>query len=376
MTQTVPAAAPPTPAPTPTRGRPGRPGPAAPRRTRAAHVAFVVALLAGVVVASLVAAGSGQSPIPLPEVAGSVLHRLGLDLGPLPTAPRGDATLWTVRFPRVAMALVVGAALGAAGALMQGVFGNPLAEPSVVGVSAGAAVAAAASITFAWTFAGEWTIALCAFAGGLVTTLAVYALSRADGRTEVVTLVLTGIAVNAVAGAGLAFLLFVADTQAREQIVFWQLGSLNGTRWPYVGVVAPFAVVGCLAALACARRLDLLALGERPARHLGVDVERLRIGLVVVVALLTAAAVSFCGIVAFVGLVVPHVVRMVTGPAHRVVLPASMLAGALVLVVADTVARTFVAGADLPIGMLTSLVGGPFFFWLLRRTRRSAGGWG
>jgi iron complex transport system permease protein len=336
---------------------------------------LLAALGVAVLAAALAAAGSGQLQVPFDEVLGSVLHRLGLDLGPMPTHPRGDETLWSVRFPRVAMAAVVGAALAVAGALMQGVFGNPLAEPSVVGVSAGAAVAAAASIVFAWTFAGSWTIALCAFAGGLVTTLAVYALARADGRTEVVTLVLTGIAVNAVAGAGLAFLLFVGDTQAREQIVFWQLGSLNGSRWQQVAVVAPLAAAGIVAALASARRLDLLALGERPARHLGVDVERLRIGLIVVVALLTAAAVSFCGIVAFVGLVVPHVVRMVAGPGHRVLLPASMLAGALVLVVADTVARTFVANADLPLGMLTSLVGGPFFFWLLRRTRRTAGGW-
>ncbi|MEO9325893.1 iron ABC transporter permease [Nocardioides sp. C4-1] len=346
------------------------------RRRRPARNAVLLAVLGvGLVLAALAAAGSGQSPIPFTEVLGSVLHRAGIDLLPLPAGARDDTTLWTVRFPRVAMALVVGAALGAAGALMQGVFGNPLAEPSVVGVSAGAAVAAAASITFSWTFAGEWTIAVCAFAGGLATTLAVYAMARADGRTEVVTLVLTGIAVNAVAGAGLAFLLFVADQQAREQIVFWQLGSLNGSRWQYVAVVLPFAVVGCLVAMVCARRLDLLALGERQARHLGVDVERLRIVLIVVTALLTAAAVSFCGIVAFVGLVVPHVVRMVTGPGHRVVLPASMMAGALVLVVADTTARSFVRGADLPIGMLTSLVGGPFFFWLIRRTRRSSGGW-
>jgi iron complex transport system permease protein len=333
-------------------------------------------LAVGLVVASLAAAGSGQVAIPFDEVVGSVLHRLGLDLGPLPTHPRGDDTLWAVRFPRVAMAVVVGAALAVAGALMQGVFGNPLAEPSVVGVSAGAAVAAAASIVFSLTFAGSWTIAVCAFGGGLVTTLAVYALSRADGRTEVVTLVLTGIAVNAVAGGALAFLMFAGDTQAREQIVFWQLGSLNGSRWEQVWVVAPLALGGAVAALAAARRLDLLALGERPARHLGVDVERLRVALIVVVALLTAAAVSFCGIVAFVGLVVPHLVRMVTGPGHRLLLWGSMLAGALVLVVADTVARSFVAGADLPLGMLTSLVGGPFFFWLLRRTRRSAGGWG
>jgi iron complex transport system permease protein len=333
-------------------------------------------LAVGLVVASLAAAGSGQVAIPFDEVVGSVLHRLGLDLGPLPTHPRGDDTLWAVRFPRVAMAVVVGAALAVAGALMQGVFGNPLAEPGVIGISAGAGVGACAVIVFGWTFLGSMTIAMAAFVAALFTTLLVYGLARRSGRTEVVTLVLMGIAVNAVASALIAYLVFLGDTAAREQIVFWQLGSLNGSRWEQVWVVAPLALGGAVAALAAARRLDLLALGERPARHLGVDVERLRVALIVVVALLTAAAVSFCGIVAFVGLVVPHLVRMVTGPGHRLLLWGSMLAGALVLVVADTVARSFVAGADLPLGMLTSLVGGPFFFWLLRRTRRSAGGWG
>ncbi|MCD4533931.1 iron ABC transporter permease [Nocardioides sp. cx-169] len=344
-------------------------------RGRTRGTLLCVALLLALAVSGVAAAGSGQLAIPFDEVAGSFLHRLGLDLGPMPTHPRGDDTLWTVRFPRVAMAMVVGAALAVAGTVMQGVFGNPLAEPSVVGVSSGAAVAAAISIVFGLTFAGTWTIAVCAFAGGLLTTLTVYALSRADGRTEVVTLVLTGIAVNAVAGAGLALLMFLGDTQAREQIVFWQLGSLNGSRWSYIWVVGPIAAIGILASFVGARSLDLLALGERQARHLGVHVERLRVMMIVVVALLTAAAVSFCGIVAFVGLVVPHLLRMVTGPGHRVLLPASMLAGALVLVVADMGARTLVAHADLPLGMLTSLVGGPFFFWLLRRTRRTAGGW-
>ncbi len=313
--------------------------------------------------------------MPPAEVLGSVLHRLGLDVGPLPAHAHGEAVLWTVRFPRVVMAVLVGAALATGGAVMQGVFGNPLAEPGVVGVSSGAAVGACLVIVTGWTFAGSWTVALLAFAGGLAATLVVYATAREAGRTEVVTLVLTGVAVNAVGGAAVAFLTFLGDTQAREQIVFWQLGSLNGTRWAYVAVVAPLVVAGLVAAVVLARRLDLLALGERPARHLGVDVERLRLVVVVVVAVLTAAAVAFCGVIAFVGLVVPHVVRMVVGPGHRVLVPASALGGATLLLGADLVARTAVPYADLPIGMLTALVGGPFFFWLIRRTRRAAGGW-
>ena len=342
-------------------------------------VAGRVGLLGGLSIALLVslvfAAGHGQLDVPPSEVLGSLMHRIGLDIGPMPHHPQGENTLWQVRFPRVVMAALAGASLATAGALMQGVFGNPLAEPGVVGVSAGAAVAAATAIVFELTFAGTWTIAICAFVGGLITTTLVYVMSRDGGRTEVVTLVLTGIAINAMTSAGLAFLMFLGDTQAREEIVFWTLGSLNGSRWEYVGVVLPMAVVGIAAAMFLAPRLDLLALGDRAARHVGVDVERLRMSTIVVVAVLTAAAVAFCGIISFVGLIVPHLVRMVAGPGHRLLVPASALGGAVLLVLADLWARTLVAYADLPIGMLTALVGGPFFFWLIRRARRTAGGW-
>jgi len=329
----------------------------------------------GLIIMTIVSAGHGQLDIPAREVIGSILHHVGLDTGVIPTHPQGEAALWQVRFPRIVMGVVVGASLATAGAVMQGVFGNPLAEPGVVGVSAGAAVAAASAIAFGISLAGNWTIPLFAFVGGLLTTLLVYAMSRDAGRTEVVTLVLTGIAVNAVANAGLAFTMFVADTQAREQIIFWTLGSLNGTRWQYVGLVVPLCALGIAGALVLSRRLDLLALGDRAARHVGIDVERLRLACIVLVALLTAAAVSFSGIIGFVGLVVPHLIRILIGPGHLALIPASALGGALLLVTADLVARTAVDYADLPLGMLTALVGGPFFFWLLRRTRRTAGGW-
>jgi iron complex transport system permease protein len=350
-----------------------RPTTTAPARTRS--TALFVGLALALVVLAVASAGIGQLHVAPSEVVGSILHRIGLDWGPSPAHPNGDAALWAIRFPRVVMAALVGAALATGGALMQGVFGNPLADPGVVGVSSGAAVGACTVIVLGLAFAGPWTVATMAFVGGLLTTILVYLTARENGRTEVVTLVLTGVAVNAVAGAALALLTFLGDTQAREQIVFWQLGSLNGTRWPYVAVVAPIVLLGIAGAVAVARRLDLLALGERSARHLGVDVERLRVVCIVLVALLTAGAVAFCGIIAFVGLVVPHLIRMAVGPGHRVLIPASALGGAVLLLAADLVARTAVPYADLPIGMLTALVGGPFFFWLIRRTRRSAGGW-
>lgn len=328
-------------------------------------------LVAGILLSALL----GQLPITPAEVVGSLLRAVGIPNGWAPDDPIIESTLWVIRFPRIVMALVVGAALATAGAVMQAIFGNPLAEPGVVGVSSGAALGAATAIVLGLSALGDFTVAVFAFVGGLLATLLVYLVSRANGRTEVVTLLLTGIAVNAFAGAGLAFVLFAANTASREQIIFWQLGSLNGSLWREVLVVAVVAVVGVVVAIGFARRYDLLALGERNARHLGLDVERLRLISIVVVALLTGVAVAFVGIIAFVGLVVPHLMRMLLGPQHRALIVASAFGGAVLMLAADLLARTIVPGAELPIGMLTSLVGGPFFFFLLWRQRRRAGGW-
>lgn len=344
------------------------------RGSRAPLLFGVLAIL--LVLSVLASAGTGQLAIPPQEVLGSVLHRIGIDWLPMPTVPAGDEALWAIRFPRVAMAVLIGIGLSVSGLIMQAIFGNPLAEPGVIGISSGAAVGAGISIVFGLTVFGEWTTAILAFLTGLIATLIVYSMSRADGRTEVVTLVLTGIAVNAIAGAAIAALTFMGDTQSREAIVFWQLGSLKGMSWSQVLIVTPIIAVGLIAAYATSRKLDLLALGERNARHLGVNVELLRIGMILVVSLLVGAAVAFAGIISFVGLVIPHLMRMVLGPAHLPLVTATALAGALLMTLADLAARTVVPMAELPIGILTSLVGGPFFFWLLRRTRKRAGGWG
>lgn len=372
--------------------KPAKPEKPASRR-RPLKDKLVLAILAlALAVTAIIAAGTGQLNVPPLEVLGTITHGFnnwvqswlnffGLNItapfgiGPLPEHSRGYETLWTVRFPRVMLAMIVGAALACAGSVMQGVFGNPLAEPAVVGVSSGAAVGASTAIVTGLSTHGNVWVAACAFVGGLITTLLVYSLSRSKGRTEVVTLVLTGIAVNAFTFAMIAFYTYVADPNAREQLVFWQLGSLNGANWTSVWSVLPLLVIGLILAMAAARKLDLLALGERSARHLGVNVEQLRMTMIVVVALLVGAGVAFTGIVSFVGLVVPHLIRMIVGPGHRLLLPASALGGALLVLLADLAARTLVPYSDLPLGMLTSLIGGPFFFWLLRRTRNQQGGW-
>ncbi|MBO1284690.1 iron ABC transporter permease [Streptomyces sampsonii] len=351
----------------PARRSPGR------ARRLSLTASLTLGLIAALVLLCLLSAGIGAYRIPIGDVLGSLLHRTGLGGAELDRV--GESVLWNIRLPRVVLALLVGASLGCAGALMQGVFGNPLAEPGVIGISSGAAVGAVASIALGLTFFGNWTVTVFAFLAGLATVLLVYVMSRSGGRTEVVTLILTGIAVNAFAGALIGLFIFFADNAQVSQITFWQLGSLAQATWPKVLAVLPCALAGLIAAPLYARQLDLLALGERPARHLGVDVERLRIVLVLVVALLTAAAVAVAGIITFVGLLVPHLLRMAAGPGHRFLVPGSALGGALVLVAADLAARTVAAPAELPLGVLTALFGSPFFFWLLRRTRRKQGGW-
>ncbi|MFF5443444.1 FecCD family ABC transporter permease [Streptomyces sp. NPDC012888] len=369
MPGTAPGAPPET---APQAGPGATPGAAVPRR-RGRGGLLAAGLVIALVLLALLSAGIGAYRIPTGDVLASAAHRLGLGGAPLDRV--GESVLWNVRLPRVVLALLVGASLGCAGALMQGVFGNPLAEPGVIGISAGAAVGAVAAIALGLTFLGNWTVAACAFAAGLGTVTVVYALSRSGGKTEVVTLILTGIAVNAFAGALIGLFVFFADSGQVNQITFWQLGSLAQATWPKVLAVLPCAAAGLLLAPLYSRRLDLLALGERPARHLGVEVERLRTALVLLVALLTAAAVAVAGVITFVGLLVPHLLRMANGPGHRFLVPGSALAGAVVLVAGDLAARTAAQPAELPLGVLTALLGSPFFFWLLRRTRRRQGGW-
>jgi len=340
------------------------------KRTGFVLTTMLAMLFVGIVVSAIV----GQLDVGPRAVIGTLLDRAGFDTGWRPDDLPADA-IWFIRMPRVAMSLLVGLCLAVAGVMMQAVFGNPLAEPGVVGVSAGAALGAAVAIAAGWTLGGGWAVAVSAFVAALAATMFVYTTARREGRTEVVTLLLTGIAVNAFASAGLALVLFAGSTASREQIVFWQLGTMNGSRWIEVLPVAVVAVLGLIFTLLVARQYDVLALGERSANHLGVRVEPLRIASMTVMALLTGVAVAFTGIVAFVGLVIPHAMRMVVGPGHRMLVIGSALAGAVLLVWADVLARTLVNGSDLPIGLLTSVIGGPFFLHLVRQARSRSGGW-
>ncbi|HEY7730388.1 MAG TPA: iron ABC transporter permease [Gaiellaceae bacterium] len=334
-------------------------------------LAGLLALLAGAV---LLGVGIGAVRIPPGDVLAILLRHAGVDLG-VDVDPQQDAILWAIRLPRVVLGALVGAALAVCGAALQGVFRNPLADPGIIGVSTGASLGAVVAIVLGLSGAFFGALQLCAFACGVLAALVVYGLARHDGRTEVVTLLLTGVAVTALVGAAVGFLIARADDEELRDVVFWSLGSLGGATWPLVAATAPFVAVGVAAALRHTRELDLMALGEREAAHLGVDTERVRLRLVIALSLATGAAVAAAGVLAFVGLVVPHLVRLAVGPANRIVVPASCIGGAALLVLADLVARTSVAPTELPLGVVTSLVGGPFFLWLLWRTREAHGGW-
>lgn len=271
--------------------------------------------------------------------------------------------------------LAVGAVLALSGVAMQGLFRNPLADPGLVGVSSGAALGAALAIVFGASLGGlpaflaPYLLSLCAFGGGLGVTWLVYRLGRRDGQTSVATMLLAGIALTALSGAVIGLFTYLADDATLRTLTFWNLGSLNGASYPRLW---PLLLVALLVACWLPRRADALnalLLGESEARHLGFDVERLKAELVLCTALGVGAAVAAAGMIGFIGLVVPHLIRLVAGPDHRTLLPASMMAGAILLLLADLLARLALAPAELPIGIVTALIGAPFFLYLLLRGR-------
>ncbi len=339
------------------------------RRAALAGIVLSVALVAAMILAAV----AGQFATDVGDVIGSLARSVRGLFGAAGAAGddqlRLDAALWAVRFPRAALAVLVGACLAVAGALMQGVFANPLAEPSIIGINSGASVGASAVFVLGLG-SSLWALPVAAFTGALAVALAVWTLSRMGGTAAVITLILTGIAVNAVAAAMTSFLIFLGDSASREQVIFWQLGTLAGATWPAVAATAVVFAAGFAGCLAVRRQIDVLALGDAAASSTGVAVERLRVIAILLVSILTAVAVAFGGVIAFVGLIVPHAIRLAVGPSHRYLIPLSALGGALLLSAADIAARTVIPFADLPIGIFTAVVGGPLFLVMLRRTLR------
>jgi len=334
---------------------------------------FLAATMILLVAVMLVGVMVGSVPIPFSEVMRAVARGLAR-----PTSISSETGLdptvtivWLLRLPRVAMAALVGAALGVAGAQMQGLFHNPLASPDIIGVSGGGGLGGVIALATGLATRSIFYVPILSFGGALAALVVVYAIATRRGRTATATLLLGGVALNALVGAITSFLITVTWVryEVSQQIVFWLMGGLANRTWAHVWMGVPGILIGLVVSLAYTRDLDLLASGEEVASSLGVDVELAKRAILIDAALLTGTAVALSGAIGFVGLVIPHAVRLIIGPAHRRLLPASALSGAAFLVCADILARTLDRPEEIQVGIITAFFGAPFFLYLLVRNR-------
>lgn len=343
-------------------------------RVRPAY--FYALLIPIFVVVAVAAIMVGSTPVTWPTVLQVIAAKL-LPAGWVDTSGvtrADDAIVWLIRLPRVVVAAVVGAGLATAGAMMQSLFRNPLAEPSLTGVGPGAVLGAVLVFVTGWSTASVVMLPLSAIGGALLALFLVYAIATRGGATPITTLLLAGIAVGSflTAISSLLISINIVTWQVAQEIVFWMMGGLDGRTWAHVWLSLPFVIVGLVAAMLQTRTLDLLLLGEESAAALGVDIEGAKRLLVFTSALLTGAAVAVAGLVGFVGLIIPHAVRLLLGPGHRTLLPASAVGGAAFLIGCDLLARTVRPPAEIRLGVVTALCGAPFFLLLLLRRLREA----
>lgn len=341
------------------------------RRISSAWLLATLAILLPVIV--LYSMTVGTVSISMAEAFSAAVDSLFYDVD---SAGQTQVILFDIRLPRILLALLVGAILASTGAVMQGLFRNPLADPSLIGVSGGASVGASLMIVFAGgaiesgLLMGLSLVALGAFVGGFAATILVYRLATSGIGTSVTTMLLAGIAIGALAGALNSLLSYFADNDMLRQISLWQMGNLSAASWAKVLIMALISLILLVWFPRDSRALNALLLGESEARHLGIDVQRVKRRLIVLTALGVGVSVALAGMVGFVGLVIPHVIRLLIGPDHRWLIPGSAMAGAILLVVADSLARVVVLPAELPTGILTALLGAPFFIALLLQQRR------
>jgi iron complex transport system permease protein len=329
------------------------------------------------VVSFLLCLGIGAVELPVKDIVRILLHRLpwvGDIITPTWSAAH-EQILIKVRLPRIVLGMLVGASLAVAGSGFQGVLRNPLADPYTLGVSSGASVGAAVLIYFGmqYSLVGVWTLPVVAFFTGILTLWGVLSLARDGGKIPTNSLILSGVVMQSFLGAIVSFLTAMSQETINE-ILFWTMGGLSFRGWSYTLMLLPYVLVGLIVIWGSARSLNLLALGERQAAHMGLHVERLKLSTLIVSTLLTAAAVSVSGVIGFVGLVIPHVIRLITGPDYRLIVPLSALGGAIFTMWCDTVARSILAPTEIPLGVVTAFIGAPFFAYLLHRNKKQRGG--
>lgn len=337
---------------------------------------FYLILFIALITALGFSLGLGAMHIPVKDVLLILLKAAGAFTG-AEVLPQYETVIHIVRLPRVVLGVLVGAGLGISGAAVQGIFRNPLAEPGLIGISAGASLMAVAIIALEIgllsglsNLPGYYLLAFGAFAGAGLAAMLVYQISRTDGRSNVATMLLAGIAINALAGALTGLITYLANEQQLRNITFWMLGSLGGATWETVSALLPFVLLPVVLLPFMAKALNAFALGEAQADHLGLKINVVKRNVVILSTMAVGASVAVSGIIGFVGLLVPHTVRLCIGVDNKHVLPASALLGALILTMADMIARTIIAPVELPIGVITALLGTPLFLYILIKDKK------
>lgn len=335
------------------------------------NIAFFLLLIAFLLVVSMVSLVCGQVDMSAEEAIASMAHYIGLpvlvDVAP---SAEQEAVLWHIRMPRTLTGLLVGASLAASGAVLQGIFSNPLADPGIIGVSSGASVGAIIAITTGFAGAGLFTLPAAAFIGAMLAVALTVALSIHHGHIPVMTLLLSGVVVGMFLSAVVAAVLTTSNSHQMQQYLFWTIGGLDYRRWDHV-IVGAIPILPCMAVMwLLARHLNILVLGDTEARAVGMPVVRYRLMLLMLASLSTASAVCISGNIGFVGLVVPHMLRLITGPDHRRLIPASILAGASFLVLCDIIGRIIIPGSEVRAGIMTAFIGTPYFLYLFRKRRK------
>ncbi len=336
------------------------------------RIISLLALSSGLIVSIALAASIGSVNIPFLSTLRILLDKLPL-IDITPSWPDSYSIIvLEIRLPRVVLAGLVGSALATAGATYQGLFRNPLADPYLIGVAQGASLGAVIGflLPVGWNIAGFGLIPLLAFIGALVSTTTVYLLARVGKTLPVTTLILAGVALGSLLGSIVSYLIISSDEKLHS-IIFWMMGSFSLSKWTEVSVVLPYVAVGTAIIIIFARLLNVMQLDEEQAQQLGVNVERFKIILLAAATLITAASVSFVGTIGFVGIIIPHAVRLVWGADHRFLLPLAVLTGAIFMILTDLVARTVMAPTEIPIGVITAICGAPFFLYLLRRRKKA-----
>ena len=337
---------------------------------RLLRVLSISGLIVACIIIALLALTVGSVRIPFSSVWQILISHLPFTNIHGNWATTTDMIITGIRLPRILLAGIVGMALGTAGATYQGLFRNPLADPYLIGVAQGAALGAVVGFILPWTFGGNYLIPILAFTGAVIAVIVVYLIARVGKTLPTTTLILAGVAIGSLLMAVSTYLTMISADKVHS-ILSWFMGNFSNSNWDQLRIISPYVAVGVIVIFIFARPLNVMQLDEEQAQQLGVNVERTKIILLAAATLITAAAVCFVGTIGFVGIIVPHMVRLIWGPDHRLLLPLSAITGAILLILADTASRTLIAPSEIPVGVITAFIGAPFFLFLLRRTKKA-----